>query len=368
MKWTAYDDDVLPLWVAETDFDTCPAVKEAIQKSVDDQVYGYPSIDSRLADALTSWCSERYGWDINPAWVHDLPDVLKGLELAIELFTVPGTPIVLPMPAYMPFFSVLELTGRRVVPTSMIYTEGHYEFDFEAIEEAFDNGAGGIILCNPYNPLGATFSADVLERMAQLAHKYSVKIISDEIHAPLVYDATHIPTASVSDTAAQVTVTLTATSKGFNTPGLKCAQIILTNDHDAAIWKKINMFKSHGAATMGIEASIGAYTQGGPWLDELMAYLKDNRDYLAEKLPEAIPGIGFRPPQATYLGWLDFSGVKAMDGMDPTQFLLDHARVAINPGEPFGPGGERHGRLNFGTSRDILDIFLERTSAALQRF
>ena len=365
MKWTTFDQDVLPLWVAETDFDTCPAVIEAVQNAVDIQQFGYPSDASRLADALTAWCATRYNWDINPAWVHDLPDVLKGVELAINHFTVAGSSIILPTPAYMPFYSVLEITGRKINQVPMIFDNGRYSFDLVAIEEAFVNGAGGLILCNPYNPLGATFTAEELQSLAQLAQKYHARIISDEIHAPLTLDEVHIPTASVSDVAAEVTVTITATSKGWNTPGLKCAQFILHNERDEKTWKKINPFRSHGASTIGIAASIGAYEKGGEWLDAEVEYLRKNRQFLLDNLSEAIPGVSFNAPQATYLAWLNFSEVEGLNGQDPAAFLLEHAKVALNPGLPFGPGGENHARLNFGTSQEILEEFLDRTSTAL---
>lgn len=372
MKWTRYGADVLPLWVAEMDLQTCPAVAEAVREAAEREVFGYPTRDDRLGTATAQWCANRYGWQIDPSRVHDLPDVLTGVRLAIDHFTVAGSPIVLPVPAYMPFFDVLEVTGRRGVYTPMLaHTEADgtagYRFDLDAIEAAFRAGAGGMILCNPYNPLGALFPAEHLAQVCALAARHGARIISDEIHAPVVYGDRHIPTVTVSDIAPEVTVTLLASSKGFNTPGLRCAQIVLTNDADVRTWAKINPMRSHGASTLGLEASIASYRDGGPWLDELLAFLQANRDYLMDALAQAAPQIAVAPPRATYLAWLDFRAVEALHGADPASWLLEHAKVALNSGPAFGPGGAGHARLNFGTSRQILAEFVDRLAGALAK-
>ena len=370
MKWTRFAPDVLPLWVAEMDVETCPAVGDAVREAAAREVFGYPSTDRRLASATADWCADRYGWDVDPVHVHALPDVLVGVRVAIDHFTVAGSPIVLPVPAYMPFFDVLEVTGRRGVYVPMLpHTEDDgaagYRFDLEAIEAAFAAGAGGIIVCNPYNPLGAVFPAEHLADVCALAERYGARVISDEIHATLVYDGRHVPTATVSPIAPEVTITLLASSKGFNTPGLKCAQVVLSNDADVRVWRKINPMRHHGASTLGIEASIASYRDGGPWLDELLPFLAANRDFLVSELARVAPQLRIAPPRATYLAWLDFRAVPALGGADPSAWLLEHAKVFLNPGPAFGPGGEGHARLNFGTSRAILTEFVARLEAAL---
>ncbi|MEP7160913.1 MAG: MalY/PatB family protein [Dermatophilaceae bacterium] len=365
MKWTRHGPEILPLWVAEMDFATCPAVGEAVREAAAREVFGYETRDGRLARATAAWCERRYGWSVDPARIREIPDVLRGVELVINHFTTPGSDIVLPVPAYMPFFDVLHLTGRRGVYVPMLRDGAAYHFDLEAIEDAFRRGAGGIIVCNPYNPIGAVFSAQELHAVCALAERYGARVVSDEIHATLVYDGRHVPTASVSDVAAEVTITLLASSKGFNTPGLKCAQLVFSHDRDLRVLAQVNRMVMHGASTLGIEASIAAYERGEPWLDELLAYLRGNRDYLVGALSAAVPGIGYVPPAATYLAWLDFTGVDALKGEDPSAWLLHHAKVSVNPGPAFGPGGEHHTRLNFGTSRAILSECVERMSEAI---
>lgn len=366
MKWTLHGPEILPLWVAEMDFATCPAVGDAVREAARREVFGYETRDGRLARATAAWCERRYGWSVDPSRIRDhLPDVLHGVCLAIDCFTTPGSPIVLPVPAYMPFFDVLDLTGRRGVFTPMLRDETGYHFDLDAVEEAFRRGAGGIVVCNPYNPLGAVFTARELDAVCVLAERYGARVISDEIHATLVYEGRHVPTASVSDTAAHVCLTLLASSKGFNTPGLKCAQLVLTNDADVKTLGQVNRMRLQGASTLGIEASIASYEHGEGWLDELLTYLRGNRDYLVRALPEAAPGIDYLPPQATYLAWLDFTDVEALRGADPSAWLLRHAKVYLNPGPAFGAGGQGHARLNFGTSREILAEFVDRVGAAI---
>jgi cysteine-S-conjugate beta-lyase len=372
MKWTRFAPDVLPLWVAEMDLETCPAVGAAVREAAAREVFGYPTHDDRLATATTDWCATRYDWAIDPQRVHLLPDVLTGVRLAIDHFTVAGSPIVLPVPAYMPFFDVLEVTGRRgIYPPMLPHTEpdgaGGYRFDLDAIEAAFAAGAGGIIVCNPYNPLGAVFPADHLAEVCALAERYGARVISDEIHATLVFGDRHVPTATVSDIAPEVTITLLASSKGFNTPGLRCAQAVLTNAGDVRVWRKINPMRSHGASTLGIEASIASYRDGAPWLDELLPFLQANRDYVVSALAEVAPELRVAPPRATYLAWLDFRDVPALAGADPSGWLLEHAKVFLNPGPAFGPGGQGHARLNFGTSRQILAEFVDRVGRAVGR-
>lgn len=365
MKWTTYPPDVLPLWVAEMDFATAPVVQEAIRDAVAREVYGYPSHDGRLAEAVAAFSQRRYGWAVDPACVHVVPDVLKAVELAITHLTTPDSAVVLPVPAYMPFFDVLHLTGRRGVFVPMLREADGYAFDLTAIEAAFAAGAGSVILCNPYNPLGAVFSVAQLRALTDLAASYDALVIADEIHAPLRYEGAHVPAASVSAAAAEVTLTLVASSKGWNTPGLKCAQVITSNPRHQRAWTRMHRLRGHGASTIGIEASIASYEHGEPWLESLLAYLRGNRDYLAAALPQVAPGIGFVPPAATYLAWLDFREVSALGGAEPSPWLVEHARVALNPGVAFGAGGAGHARLNFGTSREILEEYVDRVGRAL---
>lgn len=366
IKWNFFDPDVLPLWVAEMDFPTAPAVVDAVRAWVADEEFGYPAVgDPALAIATAEWCRHRYGWPVSPDTVRPVPDVLKGLEVVVNFLTRPESPVVLPVPAYMPFFDVLQATGRQRVEIPTPRQEsGRYVLDLDALDAAFAGGAGSLILCNPNNPLGTAYTAAELRAIADVAARHGARIIADEIHAPLVYDRPHVPAASVSAAAAETVVTLMSASKGWNLPGLMCAQAILTNPGDIADFDRINMVHKLGTATVGIRANVAAYRHGGGWLDAALEQLRANRDRLSARLSDSVPGLGVNTPEATYMSWLDFRGLDLP--AEPAEYLLANARVALSPGIPFGAtAGRGFARCNFATTRPILDRAIDAIAAAL---
>ncbi|UQX09632.1 MalY/PatB family protein [Candidatus Mycobacterium methanotrophicum] len=365
IKWNLFGPDVLPLWVAEMDFPTAPAVLDGIRSCVANEEFGYPPVDDELPRATADWCRRRYGWRVSPDWVRVVPDVVKGMETVINFLTRPQSPVVLPVPAYMPFFDILAVTGRQRVEIPMLqHDSGRYVMDLEALDAAFADGAGSLILCNPNNPLGTAFQYDELRAIVDIAARYKARVIADEIHAPLVYGRPHVAAASVSDTAADTVVTLVSASKGWNLPGLMCAQVILSNPHDVRDWNLINKVHKMGASTVGIRANIAAYNDGAGWLDELLIYLQKNRDHLAAALPERCPGLKINVPEATYMSWVDFRALNLPT--EPAEHLLSEAKVALNPGIPFGATvGSGFARLNFGTTRAILDRAIDAIAAAV---
>lgn len=367
IKWNFFDPEVLPLWIAEMDFPTAPPVLEALQTCVANEEFGYPPLgENVLPTATADWCRRRYGWPVQPCRVRVVPDVLKGMEVVINFLTRPQSPVVLPVPAYMPFFDLLAVTGRQRMEIPMVQQDsGRYALDTDALDAAFTAGAGSLILCNPSNPLGTAFTSDELRVIVDIAARHGARVIADEIHAPLVYQRPHVAAASVSDTAADTVITLMSASKGWNLPGLMCAQVILSNDRDADEWDRINMLHKMGASTVGIRANIAAYTHGGPWLDEVLGYLQANRDHLARALPEMVPGVKVNAPEATYMSWVDFRALNLP--VEPADYLLANAKVAVNPGIPFGATvGSGFVRLNFATTRAILDRAIEAMAAALR--
>jgi cystathionine beta-lyase len=246
----------------------------------------------------------------------------------------------------------------------MINEGGHDELDLGAIDDALAAGARAVLLCSPHNPTGRVFTAEELGALAEVVDRHGARVIADEVHAPLVYEgARHFPYATVSDAAAEHTITVTSASKAFNLAGLKCAQVVASNHADAARWRGLGVFAVAGPTPLGNAASTAAYRAGGDWLHDLVAYLSGNRQALLDLLAAELPAITCRTPEATFLAWLDCSELGADD---PARFFLDHAHVALSDGPPFGPECEQHVRLNFATSRAFLERIVRAMGTAVR--
>lgn len=343
-------------FVAEMAFGAAPPIREALHAMVDDALFGYlpPRLGEELAAACADWYAGRYGWAIDSGQVHLLPDVIKGLEIAITYFSRPGSPVVLPTPAYMPFLSVPPYLGREIIQVPMIEVDGRAAFDLDGLAAAFAAGGHLMILCNPYNPLGRVFTREELVALSEVVEAAGGRVFSDEIHAPLVYAGhRHVPYASLSDVTAGHTVTAASASKAWNLPGLKCAQMILSNEADRALWEEIGPFAAHGAAVPGVVANIAAYRSGLPWLEEVLRYLDGSRRRLGQLLAEHLPQVRYTPPEGTYLSWLDFRAYGLDDEL--AAFFIEKAKVATNNGLAFGPAGAGFVRFNFATPRPIME-------------
>jgi len=356
-KWTVFEEDVLPLWIAESDFPTAPAVKKALEEMVDKETFGYtpaPKV-SGLREAVADFYNDRYGWRPNSDHIFWIGDVVRGLLLGVQYFTREDSPVIVPVPSYPPLLELPRTAGREKIETSL---------ELDDIERAFQAGAGSILLANPYNPLGRVLDEEFLTELVELAEKYDARILADEIHAPLVYEGRHIPVASLGAVAAERTITVTATSKAFNTAGLKCAQMIFSNAADVQTWNCLSGVAKDGTGTLGVLAAETAYRECGDFLDEEVAYLRGTRDWLVEELPKRIPGLKTSKPDATYLLWLDFADTAIGGNPQPAKWLRENAKVALNEGDTFGTGGPGHARLNFSTSREILEEALDRMERA----
>ncbi len=354
VKWSLYGPDVLAAWVAEMDFDVAPAVRAALVDAVDREDFGYVEADlSALTGALVELLRERSGWEVRPNRCFVVADVLVGVAAAIEHSTPPGAPVVVPTPAYPPFFEVVANTGRPVVEAPMVLVDRRWTLDVDLIGRQLRDGARSVLLCSPHNPTGRVFSHDELAALAEVVDHHGARVVADEVHAPLVAPGRrHVPYASVSDTTAAHTVTVTSASKAWNLAGLKCAQVITSNHDDADTWRHLPHFEVAGPTPLGVAASVAAYRDGGPWLDELRAHLDANRRLLRELLDAELPGAVWHGAEATFLTWLDCG---ALELEDPARHFLDHGRVAVSDGPPFGTGWEQFVRLNIGTSAELLE-------------
>jgi cystathionine beta-lyase len=307
--------------------------------------------------------------------------VITGLAAAITVFSRPGSPVILPTPAYMPFLTVPGSLGREIIQVPMAADGGRYALDLDGIDAAFKRGGHLLVLCNPCNPVGRVYDRDELTAVAEVVEANGGRVFADEIHAPLLYPGgTHIPYASLGAATAAHTVTGTAASKGWNLPGLKCAQFLLSNDHDAATWAERGSTFEHGASTPGVPASTAAYRDGGPWLDDAVAYLDGSRALLADLLAEHLPEVGYQPPEGTYLAWLDCRALFTDRGsrlpggrphppvadVIPAEFFLAKARVMLTDGAACGEAGRGHVRLNFATPRPILAEIVRRLGDAVR--
>lgn len=368
-KWTEPADGEIGAFVAEMDFGVAPPVVDSIGRLLADGTTGYlpPWMDAEFAAACAQSQRESFGWHADAAMVHPVRDVINVLEIELEFFTRAGGAVILPTPAYMPFFDIPPAHGRRIIEVPCHVDNGYYTLDLDGIDAAFAAGGALLVLCSPHNPTGRVYSRGELEAVSHIVAAHGGRVFADEVHAPLTYPGSppHVPYASISAVAAGHTITGTSCSKAFNLPGLKCAAAILSNDGDAAIWCSLPRFVTHGAATVGVAANIAAYRDGGPWLEDVRAYLAGNRELFTELVAERLPGLRLRPPDGTYLAWLDF---RALELPGPAgSWVHENAGVLLNEGTTFGAPGDGFARLNLATPRPILAEIVDRIAAALAR-
>ena len=379
-KWSKGGPGVIGAFVAEMDFGVAPPIEAALLDVIKRADFGYLSEQAlaEMAVACAAWQRDRYGWDVHPGRIRPLPDVITGLAAAISVFSRPGSPVILPTPAYMPFLTVPVSLDRDIIQVPMATGGGRYALDLDGIDAAFKRGGHLLVLCNPSNPVGRVYGRDELAAVAEVVEANGGRVFADEIHAPLLYPGgTHVPYASLSAATAGHTITGTAASKGWNLPGLKCAQLLLSNDRDAATWTDRGATYEHGASTPGVRASTAAYRDGGPWLDDAVAYLDGSRSFLGGLLAEQLPEVGYQPPEGTYLAWLDCRALFADPGarltgrralpadVSPAEFFLAKARVMLTDGAACGEAGRGHVRLNFATPRPILAEIVRRLANAV---
>jgi cystathionine beta-lyase len=349
-KWARYPPDVLPAWVAEMDFPLAEPVKLALAEAVqlDDCGYGAPQ-ELGLGEAFAAFAEERMDWGLDPQGVSPSSNVVGAITAVLRAIAKPGERVVINTPVYHPFFALIEELGCELAEAPL--TAG--ELDPEAIERRFAEGAVALILCSPHNPTGGLPSREQLDAIADAAARHGAWVLADEIHAPLgLPGARHVPFLTVSEAAAERGIAFCSASKAFNVAGLHCAQIITASESAAEVVGRLPFSATH-CGHLGAIASVAAFRDGGPWLDDVIAVLDHNRSLLAELLAEHLPEVGCARLQAGYLAWLD---LRALDlGEDPSLAILEHGKVALSPGPSFGSQGAGFARLNIGTSPALLE-------------
>jgi cystathionine beta-lyase len=365
-KWGAYPEDVLPAWVADMDFPIAEPIRRALRRAVEDSDLGYPihPAPTDVPEVAAARMQQRFGWSPDIGCVEILTDVVQGMYVALQQFSEPGDGVVVQTPIYPPFLGSVRATKRRLVENPLALGEDGYGVDLDGLRQAAADGARILLLCNPHNPSGRVLRRQELEGIADIALSSELVVVSDEIHADLVYTGhRHVPFASLSSEIAARTITLSAASKAFNVAGLRCAVAIFGAPELKRRFCALPRHLRGGIGVPGIEALRAAWRHGQPWLDQVLAYLEGNRDLLADFVSDAFAGIRWHRPEATYLGWLDCRDLGLEP--DPGSFFLERARVALSDGAAFGAPGRGFVRVNFGTSRAILSEVLERMAKAL---
>lgn len=366
IKWRSYPQDVLAAWVADMDFPQAECVRRALRSAIDSGDLGYPENAARhpVRDAFCAWAQRRYGWQVDAERVEILTDVVQGLYFALNSYSAPGDGALIFTPIYPPFLSSVAETGRRGILLPMVLGSAGYGIDFDALRRHVDKGTRLLMLCNPHNPTGRMLERAELETLAEIAIAHDLVVVSDEIHADLSLDGTpHVPFATLSPEAAARSVTLMAASKAFNIAGLRCAVAVFGSRRLQEAFNRVPWHQRGAVNALGMLASQVAWTEGEPWLRGTLDYLRGNRDFLCAWLAEHMPEVDLVPPQGTYLAWLDCRRLGL--NVPPAEHFLERGRVALSDGARFGPPGEGFVRLNFATSRTLLERILERMRSSL---
>jgi cystathionine beta-lyase len=369
-KWHHYAEDILPAWVADMDFTVPDPVQRAISRVVEERDYGYPwraKADS-LEAAFSARMVERFGWQTDPSLVLPIAELVQALFLTVMAFSDPGDGVVMQTPIYPPFLNAIDQTGRKRVNNPLADSGTRFVLDVEGLHRAVDARTRVILLCSPHNPTGRVWERAELAAIADLAIARDLVIVSDEIHADLVYPGScHTPIASLGEDVAARTVTLSSATKSFNIAGLRCALIHFGSEALRERFRSRFPDRALGAVnSVGVDATVAAWRDGQPWLDQVMARLRVNRDRLATWVKEEAPTIHHYAPESTYLAWLDCRDLPVPEG-NPHAFFLKEGKVGLSRGREFGPQGGTCVRLNFATSADTLEDMMRRMRTALKR-
>lgn len=360
-------DDILPMWVADMDIKTPEFIINALRKRLDHEILGYTLKSDSFYNAIINWVRKRYNWDIKKEWILFSPGVVPSLAFCVMAFSEKEDKVVIQPPVYHPFFHVIEANKRKILTNQLVNNKGHYEIDFDDLENKIDNTTKILFLCNPHNPVGRVWKEDELKRIGDICTKNNIIIMSDEIHADVIYKPNkHIPIAAMSSEFMQNTITAFAPSKTFNIAGLAASILVIPNKK---LYSKMNsvISKLHlGMGNLfGVEALEIAYDQGEDWLENMLKYLYDNILFVKQYLKSNIRNIDFCFPESTYLLWLNCEKL-GLDKKQLKDFFIREARVGFNDGPSFGDGGEGFQRMNIGCPRPLIKEALIRIERAIK--
>lgn len=360
-------NDLLPLWVADMDFATPDFVVDALKARLSHPIFGYTIEPADYRPTIIDWNESHHGWKIKPEWISFIPGIVKGIGFVVNVFTKPGEKVIIQPPVYHPFRMTPEDNGREVVFNPLrLREDGYYDMDFDNLSEVCDDKCRVLILSNPHNPAGVCWSKETLQRLADFCYEHNIIVISDEIHSDMtLFGNRHVPFASVSERAADISITFAAPTKTFNMAGIVSSYAVISNDDLRQCfygWLKANELDE--PTIFAPIATIAAYQKGEEWRKQMLAYVEDNIRFVEDYCREHIPGIRPLRPQASFLVWLNCRGLE-LSHDKLLDLFIDKAHLALNDGEMFGPGGEGFMRLNVGTPRSVLRQALEQLAKAV---
>lgn len=372
VKWDVADkafngSGLLPMWIADMDFETAPGIQEKIQERLEKGIYGYGTLPQEYYDAVISWMKRRHHFDIEKEWICYTPGVVSALNFAIAAVTQPGDEVMVMTPVYDPFYHAIEDQDRIAVRVPLKNDHGYYTMNLEKMNGLVTQNTKAIMLCSPHNPVGRVWNREELESLAEFAKEHDLIVIDDEIHHDLVYEKEHIVFSTISEDAASRSIICTAPSKTFNIAGIQVSNIIIS---DPELRKKfrqqVQKHHAFSANSFAAAALIGAYDDSEEWLDELMVYLKGNVEYFCTYIEKYIPQLKVQKPEGTYLVWVDCSALE-MQQEDLRRFFVEECKLALGNGAAYGEDGTGYMRFNLGCSRAYIKQALQQIENALSK-
>jgi len=362
-------NDVLPLWVADMDFRTPDFILETIRRRCEHPILGYTIMPKEYFPSIIYWLNQIHQFEVKEEWLGFLPGVVTGLALAVKQFSSEGDEVIVQPPVYYPFMEVVKSNHRKLVYNPLQERNGKFEMDFEDLESKISSRTKLLLLCNPQNPGGRIWDRTTLHTLAEICERHHILIVSDEIHGDMALTGNqHVPFASVSNKAAQISITLMSPSKIFNIPSLQAAYYIIPNEEIRNLFKDfLNQLRITDGNIFAYIATIAAYTQGTEWRRQMLQYVNKNVEYVIHFLKEELPLIEPMKPEASFLIWLNCEKM-GMTDEELFQFFIQKAGLGLNKGKIFGPGGEQHFRLNVACPRNVLQQAMKQLKSAFESF
>jgi cysteine-S-conjugate beta-lyase len=367
VKWSFPEGDVIPMCIADMDFQVSPAIVEALNQKAQHGIYGYTTFSDRYFVSIVSWWKKRFEMDIDKDWICFSPGIIPGINVLLSVLTEPGDGVIIQDPVYYPFYSTIENHGCSVIRNTLLYEDGFYSIDFDDLEKkARQPDTKILILCSPHNPVGRVWSHEELKRIGEIAKQNDLWIISDEMHGDLVYEGhRHMPLYKADESLLQNSILCAAPSKTFNIAGLQTSILLIPNKELREKYnEKLTGYGLMRPNVFGIEGTIAAYEEGEPWLNELLMVLEENKKYVLNYLDQHLPELKAIKPQATHLIWIDCSEL-GMSGEDLCDFFLEKARVKFDEGFKFGDCGRTFVRMNIACPKERIDMALRRMNHAV---